>query len=206
MKGIPSNELVYGELSVNVLATLLDAVGVHDGEVFLDIGSGDGALVLGASLLYANDVGNAIQKAIGLEIVPGLIDRSIVHTERLKGILQADESSLECSLQMNQSQVQFHLGDVHNTQSETISNILSETTLAVCFATTWSQGRDGSNSLDGRRLSKLSAALSNLNKGTRVVVIDGRLDENDGFSWQGDLRVDCPDTAPYSNASLYVKQ
>ena len=108
--------------------------GVHDGEVFLDIGSGDGALVLNASLLYANDVGNAIQKAIGLEIVPGLVDRSIARTERLKGILQTDASSLECSLQMNQSQIQFHLGDVHNTQSETISNVLSETHPSrICF-------------------------------------------------------------------------
>ncbi len=100
------------------------------------------------------------------------------------------------------------LGDVHNVKSQQTLDILSETTLAVCFATTWSAGnaRDGSTSLDRRRLPKLSAALSHVGKGARIIVIDGRLDEDDGFDWQGDLRVDCPDTAPYSTASLYVRR
>lgn len=209
---IPSYELVYGELSVQVLATILDSVGIHQGDVFLDIGSGDGALVLGASLLYANNEhgGNAFEKAVGLEIVPGLVDRSKFHANNLNMILQGTENSdaMECLLQ-NQSQVQFYCGDVHQShESKTVSSILSETTLAVCFATTWSAGgaQEGSTSLNGRKLPKLSKALSQLGKGARIVIIDGRLDENDGFSWQGDLKVNCPDTAPFSIASLYHRQ
>lgn len=197
---------------MQTLATLLDAVGVYDGDNFLDIGSGDGALVLGASLLYAaknGGGGNAIQKAVGLEIVPGLVDRSNRHLRNLHKILResSGDDAMKC-LSENQSEVQFFLGDVHDVKSQSISTILSETTLAVCFATTWSAGnaQDGSTSLNNRRLPKLSMALSQqLGKGARIIVIDGRLNENDGFDWQGDLRVDCPDTAPYSTASLYVK-
>lgn len=204
---IPSHELVYGELSVQVLATIFDAVGIQDGDVFLDIGSGDGALVLGASLLYASENANAIRKSIGLEILPGLVGRSIAHASNLQTILQeSTDATIDC-FRKNQSQVQFHLGDVHNSESEVILNVLSEITLAVCFATTWSAGnaKEGSTSLNGRKLPKLSKALSKLSKGTRVIIIDGVLEESDGFCWQGDLRVNCPDTAPYSVASLYFK-
>jgi len=246
---VPSNELVYGELSVPVLATILDAVGVQDEDIFLDIGSGDGALVLGASLLYApsNEEGgddggdgsirrnnnNAIRKAWGVDIVPGLVDRSKVHAKNLERILlqtedeQQQQQSISPLLGQNQSDVQFLLGDIHKPDDE-LQNVLQETTLAVCFATTWSAGsahinndvKDNnsnddntrktktiSTSLQGRKLPKLSKALSSkLEPGCRVVLIDGKLNESDGFSWQGDLRIQCPDTAPYSVATLYYKQ
>ena len=160
-----------------------------------------------ALIVFSN---NAIQKAVGLEIVPGLVDRSKFHAKNLNKILQesADSDTMECLLQ-NQSQVQFYLGDVHQShECETVSSILSETTLAVCFATTWSAGsaQEGSTSLNGRKLPKLSKALSHLRKGSRIVIIDGRLDENYGFRWEGDLRVMCPDTAPFSIASLYHRE
>lgn len=230
---IPQNELVYGELSVPTLATILDAVGVHDDDVFLDIGSGDGALVLGASLLYAsNDSSsdgdideeksggerrrrNAIQKCYGVDIVPGLVERSLVHAKNLERILQDDESSNDLILKNNQSEIHFLLGDIH-TPDKQLQGILQETTLAVCFATTWSAGNANndssddkrrSTSLQGRRLPKLSSALStSLSSGCRVVVIDGKLSEEDGFIWQGDLKIICPDTAPHSIATLYHKQ
>jgi len=241
------SQLVYGELSVPVLATILDAVGVlREDEIFLDIGSGDGALVLGASLLYvstsgdAEDAGttttkkmhkrNSIRKAWGVDIVPGLVDRSIVHAANLQQSLSLssrnnnndrhdeEANEIRSCLQRNQSEVQFLLGDIHQPSGE-LRRVLKETTLAVCFATTWSAGNarnddddaattTASNSLQGRKLPKLSAALSStLSPNCRVVVVDGKLLTNDdGFVWKGDLKVHCPDTAPYSIASLYVKQ
>ena len=255
---IPANELVYGELSVPVLSTILDAVGVRKDDVFLDIGSGDGALVLGASLLYAssycNDVfhddiiksdgdnrdedtminvsrrreTNAIRKCFGVDIIPGLVERSKLHTQNLKQLLHyeddvqspngnantIDVSNLEI-LRQNQAEVEFVLGDIHKPDSE-LQRMLKETTVAVCFATTWSAGNAHNNenhgnngsgaktSLQGRMLPKLSNALSlGLRKGCRVVIIDGKLNEEDGFENKGDLRVQCPDTAPYSVATLY---
>lgn len=227
---IPGHELVYGELSVPVLATILDAVGVREDDVFLDIGSGDGALVLGASLLYAScDSGgkkigadNAMRKAWGVDIVPGLVDRSKVHAANLERILcnTCEDDDIADALKRNQAQVQFFLGDVHQPSDE-LCSVLRETTLAVCFATTWSAGNvfkssddttnergSSTTSLQGRKLPKLSKTLStNLSSGSRVVIIDGKLDaDNDAFEWQGDLRVNCPDTAPYSMATLYYKQ
>eukprot|EP00984_Skeletonema_dohrnii_P021150 scaffold10493_cov72-Skeletonema_dohrnii-CCMP3373.AAC.2 len=207
----PSNELVYGELSVEVLATILDAVGVQENDVFLDIGSGDGALVLGASLLYADttnngddasDGGNAMKMCYGVDIVPGLVERSRSHHDNLHRILQDNESFLHQS----QANIELLLGDIHQRDSQ-LEKILDETTIAVCFATTWSADNSVGTSLQGRKLPKLSKALSRgLSSGCRVVIIDGKLDEEDGFQWMGDLRIFCPDTAPYSVATLYHKQ
>lgn len=237
---VPMNELVYGELSVPVLATILDAVGVQQDDVFLDIGSGDGALVLGASLLYASSCNtdnnnnncqrNAIQKCYGVDIVPGLVERSISHANNLKRILDGDSSFDDSGgstldvvnkvdlLNKNQAQTEFHLGDIHKPTSK-LKDILKETTFAICFATTWSAGNCFNDttlsttkgrlntSLQGRRLPILSKALSGtLSPGCKVVIIDGKLDSNDGFAWMGDLRIQCPDTAPFSVATLYHKQ
>ena len=209
-------ELVYGELSIEVLVKILDAVGVMEGDRFLDIGSGDGALVLGASLLYASDSEdgqNAIKAARGLEIVPGLFHRSKKHQKALDAILQQspDQPNSKTNtdnelLRKKQSPVEFVLGDIHNAEhDESLSCLLKDTTLAICFATTWSIGNATGNSLKGRRLSKLSQALSMLPTGARIIIVDGRLDEEDGHHWQGDLTVECPDTAPSSIASLYYK-
>lgn len=208
-----NNELVYGELSVEVLATILDAVGVKENDVFLDIGSGDGALVLGASLLYADarcNRNNAMNTCYGVDIVPGLVERSKEHASNLHEILhdvdRSDDDSDNAFLQKNQAEMQFLLGDIHQPNNE-LRDILKETTLAVCFATTWSAGNASGTSLKGRKLPKLSKALSHgLCSGCRVVIIDGKLDEDDDFCWKGDLRIQCPDTAPYSVASLYHKQ
>ena len=203
----PSNELVYGELSVGTLTTILDAVGVQQNDTFLDIGSGDGALVLGASLLYADTddedtCGNAIKMCYGVDIVPGLVERSISHADNLHRILQDNHSFLR----ENQAGIELLLGDIHQPDDQ-LQNILKETTIAVCFATTWSAENSVGTSLQGRKLPKLSEALSRgLTSGCRVVIIDGKLDEEDDFRWMGDLRIQCPDTAPYSVATLYHKR
>ena len=194
---LPQHELVYGELSVPVLATLLDAVGVCEGDSFLDIGSGDGALVLGAAMLFPQH----LHVSRGLEIVPGLWERSQRHLELVQPKLSVP--------------VEFLLGDVHSTQNSnfagtttSIPELLNDSTLGVCFATTWSAGNSGPSqrsSLQRRALPKLSSALSRMPKGARVVVVDGRLDCNDGYQWQGDLKIQCPDTAPFSVAALYQR-
>lgn len=201
----PTNhQLVYGELSIPCLATILDAVGVHEGEQFLDIGSGDGALVLGASLLYPR----YIKRSLGVEILPGLLDRSRQHLAKLKSNLQDDRRSNELLDALDS--VEFCLGDVYQATTEcaengTLLSVLRDTTLAVCFATTWSSSNTGQkkSSLNGRKLPQLSNALKVLPSGARTVIVDGKLNEADGYSWQGDLQVFCPDTAPYSIASLY---
>lgn len=201
---IPTNhQLVYGELSVPVLARLLDAVGVLEGDRFLDIGSGDGALVLGAALLYPEH----ISASFGVELVPGLFERSKMHTSRLQEKLATDglHAELECL-----DRASFHLGNIYEQRSNgELSTILTETSLAVCFATTWSLSNQeecvDKTSLDRRRLPQLSEALTHVQEGARIVIVDGRLDENDGYRWEGDLKIECPDTAPHSIAALYTR-
>ena len=205
---VPANELVYGELSVPTLGKILDAVGLQEEETFLDVGAGDGACVLGASLLYNQDDTTVISKCIGVEIVPGLVDRSRRHSEKLAELLQREKGN-DSGLRQTQAQVEFLLGDVHDSRDQMMSQVLSQATVVVCFATTWCAGNTESGdktSLQGRRLPKLSKALSTLKRGARVVIIDGKLDSRDGFVWQGDLRIVCPDTAPYSTATLYYKK
>lgn len=205
---VPANELVYGELSVPTLGKILDAVGLQEEETFLDVGAGDGACVLGASLLYNQDDTTVISKCIGVEIVPGLVDRSRRHSEKLAELLQREKGN-GSGLRQTQAQVEFLLGDVHDSRDQMMSQVLSQATVVVCFATTWCAGNTESGdktSLQGRRLPKLSKALSTLKRGARVVIIDGKLDSRDGFVWQGDLRIVCPDTAPYSTATLYYKK
>ena len=123
----------------------------------------------------------------------------------------ADEEKVRASL--GTDRVDFFVGNVYQANEELLST-LQDTTLAVCFATTWSQmnnidesgGVKKKTSLDGRRLPQLSLALTALPVGARVVIVDGKLDEKDGYAWEGDLRIYCPDTAPFSIASLYVRR
>lgn len=198
----PRHELVYGELSIPVLATILDAVGVKPGDRFMDIGSGDGALVLGACLLYPDH----ISRSRGVELVPGLVARSKQHLRNMEGIFNnsANPASSASILQ----RIEFSAGDVYE-PTYGLCAALKDSTLVVCFATTWSslnnQENHSKTSLGGRRLPKLSMALKVLPQEARVVIVDGKLDEKDGFRWEGDLRVTCPDTAPYSTASLYSR-
>ena len=81
---IPRHELVYGELGLDALATVLDAVGVMKGDRFIDIGSGDGMLVSAASMLFPD----YIDSSVGVEIVPDLHLRSVEFQNRLEAVLK----------------------------------------------------------------------------------------------------------------------
>ena len=202
---VPDYQMVYGELGIKTLATILDAVGLREGERFLDIGSGDGALVMGASLLYGSKY---VKQSIGLEIIPGLVSRSKRNLRKLRALLKSAKYNCEGDVSSN---IDFVLGDVHESQSDAdVQEIIHATTLGICFATTWSAGnvdtKSNDTSLQGRILPKLSKALTAMPSKARIVVIDGKLDCKDGYIWKGDLKIRCPDTAPYSIATLYERQ
>jgi len=211
LENIPDHELVYGELGVDALVTILDAIGVQRGDVFLDIGSGDGILVAGAALLYSSH----LKASRGVEIVPKLYDRSLEFKSQLmeKIFQENNDGKEEISPWKSDSfpEVSFASGNIYESMPPKGSKNnpegfdISETTIAVCFATTWSKN------IPGKRLDRLSRALgregtSELPIGARVVVIDGVLDHrNDGFRYDGELKLFCPDTAPYSIARLYSR-
>ena len=199
---LPQQQTVYGELGTGALTKILDAVGVYDGDCFLDIGTGDGMLVMAAALLWPKH----LKQSVGLEILPSLYERSLAYKSKLDLMLQNDlsENNTFCP-------IEFYLGDIYHLNSakysandqrlQKIQDILDTTTIALCFATTWSSG------MPKRRLKNLSEALgASMTAKSRVVIIDGTLDSEDGFEYKGELRIFCPDTAPYSTAHLYVKK
>jgi hypothetical protein len=181
LDNIPQHELVYGELGLDALATIVDAVGIRKGDHFLDIGAGDGILVTGASMLYPD----FLEASVGVEIVPDLYERSLDFQSRLEGALGTEQS--EDNIQLC-PQTSLHLGNCYEPDDE-LKETFAKTTLAVCFATTWSHG------MPGRKLESLSQALgsngvSELSSGARVVTIDGVLDhQRDGFEFEGELKL-----------------
>ena len=188
---LPEHMTTYGELGIDALVTLMDAMGVQKTDRFLDIGSGDFMLVAGAALLFAED----LQVARGVEILPSFYERSLTFQKAV------EEEAAQAGVAIGKTE--SYLGDVFR-PTEEMKGIFQDTTLSVCFATTWSKG------IPGRRLDALSAALgsngvSSLPKKSRLVIIDGVLDEKDGFVCEGELKLACPDTAPYSIARLYVR-
>jgi hypothetical protein len=213
------HQLVYGELSIPVLAKILDAVGVQPNDRFLDIGSGDGGLVYGAAMLYPPEY---LTKVRGIELIPGLVERSQNHGRTLQqSLLSKDDKDNDeiDGMIASLDRTEFTLGNIYEAESDwNVQQILQDTTLAICFATTWSQGnnKQPSNttaihnniSLNRRQIPQLSHALQYLPPGARIVVVDGRLDDTheNQYEWKGDLRIQCPDTAPYSVASLYKRR
>jgi hypothetical protein len=190
---LPAAQLVYGELDLASLRRLLEAADLRPGEAFLDIGSGDGGPTLAAALLRPD-----LRIARGVEIVPGLWRRSLAHADRLRERLAERPGRIVAP-------VELLLGDVHQAWDPAgaptaVGRALADTTLAVCFATTWSMGAPR------RELPRLSEALARgMRSGSRVVVVDGSLlADAHGWGWEGDLRLSVADTAPHSTARLYL--
>lgn len=179
--------LVYGELDVRAVAKVLAAVDVRCGDRFIDIGSGDGLPTLAAALLYPE----ALSMCRGVEIVSGLVARAQHHERSLRAWLETSE--------LRAASTEMICGDVYAPADDVVT-ALGESTLALCFATTWSHGAPR------RELARLSGALhAHMPVGARAVIVDGRLLEREGWRWEGDLRIVTPDTAPYSTARLYVR-
>ena len=191
---------VYGELGLDALINVLEAVGVKDGDSFLDIGSGDGMLVMGAAALWGRENqiggGGGLRISRGVEILPTLYERSLRYQSNFE-----EEAAFKS---MPMARMELYLGNAMDHSSDELAQVFQDSTLAVCFATTWSRSEPG------RRLPQLSKAVgrggvSELPVGARLVIIDGVLDESDGFVDEGQLKLYCKDTAPYSIARLYTR-
>ena len=183
-------ELVYGELDVRSVARILEAAKVEEGDRFLDIGSGEGLPVMAAALLYPD----RFRICRGIEVVPALAARAEEHLRRLEKKVAAGP--------LEAAPIELLQGDVYQATRgprSAVAAMVRDTTLALCFATTWSHE-------PRRTLPRLSETLARVMPGgARVVLVDARLVEGDGWRWEGDLRFTPPDTAPFSTARLYVR-
>ena len=129
--------LEYGELGVRALAKILDAAEVGPGERFLDVGSGDGGPVLAAAMLYADTL--AISR--GIEIAPRRVQRSHRYVDRLRRWLSTHDNPPPCApVELLQGDVYEAAAELRSESANVAAAVLADSTLAVCFATTWSQG------------------------------------------------------------------
>lgn len=197
------HELVYGELGISALANLLGALRIRPGDAFVDIGAGDGVLVLAAPLLYPE-----LRTSRGIECLPELVARAEAHLSAWAGSQETPPL------------IDFTLADVYDPDGPA-SAILADSDVAVCFATTWAgieagteAGAEGCTDLP--RLAAILAAT--LRPGSRVALVDARLEPNvgtaaggkttgdvtSGFRLEAELRLECPDTVPYSTARIYT--
>uniref|UniRef100_A0A7S2VAR4 DOT1 domain-containing protein n=1 Tax=Entomoneis paludosa TaxID=265537 RepID=A0A7S2VAR4_9STRA len=118
------------------MVTILDAVGVQKRDEFLDIGSGHGMLVLAAALLYPH-----LQASRGVEIVPHLQEQALIYQQQLEEhhhqIKSGSDSSIG-TVSSNLADIDLLLGNIYDPDPQ-LTSILKRTTIAVCFATTWSR-------------------------------------------------------------------
>ena len=147
---LAGDQLVYGEFELDFFEQLLNAADAQPGQVFLDLGSGVGRIVLAAALLMPR-----LGCCHGLEILPALHDAAIVArtqfeelSDSLSGLPIAD--------------CEYSCLDLY---SEGARAALGQADVCFVYAVTWARDADG-------QLTELSAALAErLKTGSRVITV-----------------------------------
>ena len=148
------HQLVYGEFEVDLFARVLQAAKVREGDVFCDIGSGAGRLVLAAALLHPTKW----RECIGIEVLSEHHDRA----EEAARALKLQQPTLVVP------QLTFLCADVFDPRGEAMLEMLQRTDVAMAYAITWAAA-------DGH-LTALSALLgATLHDGARVITVELRL-------------------------------
>jgi len=166
--------LVYGEYDLDLFLRLLDAATPRPGDVFVDLGSGCGRLVLASWMLYPG-----WKKCVGVEIVQELHAESISKYESLLAILR------EKSIPEPVAPVELMCGDF-------LEGGPKAADILFCYCTTWDSA--------GPVLSTLSRHLvQTLSPGSRVITTDKKLAEvcdesNRGFELIAEIEGNNADT------------
>lgn len=79
--GIHSENMTYGEVTPEVMASIMDAVHAKQGEAFYDLGAGTGKGVLYAAIM------SDVAKAVGVELLPELHGASQLAHQRYKDLV-----------------------------------------------------------------------------------------------------------------------
>lgn len=144
-----ADQLVYGELELETFAEVLQGASPTAGEVFLDIGSGAGRLVLGAACMH-----QGWSRCIGIELLPHLHEQAEAAAAALR---REHASSLPCT--------EFLCCDAFEPTDGALA-ALCEADVVAAYAITWACDECG-------RLTQLSNLLgATLKDGARVLVVD----------------------------------
>mmetsp|Transcript_16991 Transcript_16991/g.36929 ORF Transcript_16991/g.36929 Transcript_16991/m.36929 type:complete len:324 (+) Transcript_16991:2-973(+) len=182
-------QMTYGELDLNLFAAALAAAQPKTGDVFLDVGSGAGKLVLCAARLHAQE----FAECRGVEILSELQSLSEAYYEEFKAQLRR-ETCVRDSFDSGETQLApcvFEHGDFENADFNKVD--------VVCvYATTYES--------TGPYLTTVARVLTDqLRFGARVIVVDKMLAERTGPNVGFDLThtVDGPN-ADTGSSTAYV--
>lgn len=149
-------ELTYGEFDLPFFFALLRDANPQPGELFCDVGSGCGRLVLAAAMMYS------WRSAAGIELLRDLHDDALDAHSRLSALVEA-----EADIQL--APCTFRCGEADDELPSLLQEARVETTHVIfVYATCWPGA--------GPYLPQLSQTLAHiLQHGSRVVTVDKQL-------------------------------
>ena len=136
--------LTYGECTPEAVEQILTVTGARPGEVFYDLGSGTGKMVVYAAFLVP------FKKSVGVELLPELHSAA-----QLVGQRYADEIQPQLPDARRETELEYRLGDIFATDMSDADIIVSH--CCTCF--------------DDPMMQRLSDVLETLKPGTRIVTI-----------------------------------
>lgn len=146
-RSVDTGDLTYGEFDVDFFCRLVEMALPQRGDVFLDVGSGNGRLAIAAASMLPL----TWSLARGVEIVPQLHESAESAKQRA-----AELESEICPLE-------FVLADIHERL-----DLLTDVDVCFCYSTAFSAS--------GPYLSQLSATFGlGLREGARVITVDKML-------------------------------
>lgn len=136
--------LTYGECTPEAVEQMLALTGAGPGEVFYDLGSGTGKMVVYAAFLAP------LRKSVGVELLPELHEAAQMVGERYRREIQPQLSD-----ERRETELCYQLGDIFETDLSDADIVVSH--CCTCF--------------DDALMQRLSDKLEACRPGTRIVTV-----------------------------------
>lgn len=136
--------LTYGECTPEAVQHILEITQAKPGEVFYDLGSGTGKMVVFAAFFLA------LKKSVGIELLPELHEAA-----QMVGKRYSEEIQPQLEDARRDTQLEYRLGDIFTADLSDADIVVSH--CCTCF--------------DDALMQKLSDKLEDCKPGTRIVTI-----------------------------------
>ncbi len=136
--------LTYGECTPESVQHLLAITGAKPGEVFVDLGSGTGKMVVFAAFFLP------LKKSVGVELLPELHEAA-----QMVGRRYQEEIQPQLADDRRETELEYRLGDIFDADLSDADIVVSH--CCTCF--------------DDSLMQKLSDKLESCKPGTRIVTI-----------------------------------
>lgn len=136
--------LTYGECTPEAVAQMLSLTEAREGDVFYDLGSGTGKMVVYAAFLAP------LKKSVGIELLPELHTAAQMVGEQYRTEIQPQMEDAR-----RKTELCFQLGDIFEADLSDATIIVSH--CCTCF--------------DDALMQRLSDKLESCNPGTRIITV-----------------------------------